>query len=53
MVNDQDAPTLSSWRHWQLVNIPADITVLKAGTVDGVPKGARQLYNDYGGAGFG
>ena len=54
---DPDAPTGSGWWHWQLVNIPADVTSLKAGagsvTGELLPKGSRQIKNDYGVAAFG
>lgn len=49
-VYDPDAPTGSGWWHWQVVNIPADINRIDAGTV---PKGALQIMNDYGKVGFG
>ncbi|WP_324610602.1 YbhB/YbcL family Raf kinase inhibitor-like protein [Xaviernesmea oryzae] len=52
---DPDAPTGSGWWHWSMVNIPANTTQIKAaasGTPD-VPKGALELKNDYGVAGFG
>ena len=56
-VYDPDAPTGSGWWHWQLVDIPADQTGLKAnaGAADnsGIPEGSRQIRNDYGIAGFG
>lgn len=57
MVYDPDAPTGSGWWHWQLVNIPANVTELKAdaGNADGknIPKGSMQIENDYGFAGYG
>jgi hypothetical protein len=56
-VYDPDAPTGSGWWHWQLVDIPADQTELKAnaGIADnsGIPKGSQQIPNDYGIAAFG
>lgn len=52
---DPDAPTGSGWWHWQVVNIPADVTSLAAGAgkPDKNPKGSQQIENDYGVAGFG
>lgn len=52
---DPDAPTGSGWWHWQLVNIPADVTSLAAGAgkSDKAPKGSQHIENDYGVAGFG
>ena len=55
--HDPDAPTGSGWWHWQIVNIPADVTELKAGAgsteKDMAPAGSHQNINDYGGRGFG
>jgi Raf kinase inhibitor-like YbhB/YbcL family protein len=54
---DPDAPTGSGWWHWQLINIPADVTELKpnAGQPEKklAPKGSQHIQNDYGNAGFG
>jgi len=56
-VYDPDAPTGSGWWHWQVVNIPADTTELKAdaGAAGGanLPKGANQVRIDYGVAAWG
>lgn len=51
MVHDPDAPTGSGWWHWQLVNIPKEVTFLPAGTV--TPAGSQAMNNDYGAKGFG
>jgi len=51
MAYDPDAPTGSGWWHWQLVNIPKDVTSLTAGAA--APDGSRQMNNDYGAKGFG
>lgn len=54
---DPDAPTGSGWWHWQLVNIPASVTELVAGTgVEAskhLPSGSMQMRNDYGVHAFG
>jgi Raf kinase inhibitor-like YbhB/YbcL family protein len=56
-VYDPDAPTGSGWWHWSVINLPADVTELKAdaGAVGGanLPKGASQVRIDYGVAGWG
>lgn len=54
---DPDAPTGSGWWHWQLINIPANVTSLPtaAGNIDSrsIPAGSRQMTNDYGTKSFG
>lgn len=54
---DPDAPTGSGWWHWQLINIPADVTGLAAGVgsadSEDLPEGSQQMRNDYGNAAFG
>ncbi len=51
LVHDADAPTGSGWWHWQLVNIPKDVTSLPAGAM--APAGSQSMNNDYGVKGFG
>jgi len=54
---DPDAPTGSGWWHWQVVNIPKNVTTLAAGAGDTskklMPKGILNITNDYGAKGFG
>lgn len=52
---DPDAPTGSGWWHWNVVNIPADVTSLALGAsgTDKMPQGALEITNDYGAQGFG
>jgi Raf kinase inhibitor-like YbhB/YbcL family protein len=56
-VYDPDAPTGSGWWHWQVVNIPVNVTKLSAGAGSAkenlLPKGSLQILNDYGVRGFG
>ena len=54
---DPDAPTGSGWWHWQLVNIPKEVTHLPAGAGAAggelAPAGSLHISNDYGVAAFG
>ncbi len=54
---DPDAPTGSGWWHWQLVNIPKNVTTLNTGVGTPnhteLPKGSIQMMNDYGVTAFG
>lgn len=56
-VYDPDAPTGSGWWHWQIVNIPANITEVAANAGSTkktlAPSGSMQIKNDYGSRGFG
>ena len=50
---DPDAPTQSGWWHWQVVNIPADVTSLPRGaSPHGLPAGAVEFGTDYGVPGY-
>ncbi|MAA72544.1 MAG: YbhB/YbcL family Raf kinase inhibitor-like protein [Bermanella sp.] len=49
---DPDAPTESGFWHWQVINIPANVTDIPKGH-SGKFKKAKELTNDYGATGFG
>lgn len=49
-VFDPDAPTAGGLWHWAMVNIPASAASLGQGAA--APKGALQLRNDFGAAGY-
>jgi Raf kinase inhibitor-like YbhB/YbcL family protein len=52
---DPDAPTRAGFRHWWVVNVPGDTTLLPkdAGSGKGLPAGSVQLRNDFGTIGYG
>ncbi|MFB6722306.1 YbhB/YbcL family Raf kinase inhibitor-like protein [Kribbella sp. NPDC056345] len=52
---DPDAPIVSGFWHWVLVNLPADVTSLEtgAGTTDRLPNGAFHVRNDFGTKNYG
>ncbi|WP_444929270.1 YbhB/YbcL family Raf kinase inhibitor-like protein [Microbulbifer sp. SSSA002] len=56
-VYDPDAPTGSGWWHWQVVNIPAEVSMLPAGAGSlgskVIPTGSKTIENDYGQRSFG
>lgn len=56
-VYDRDAPTGSGWWHWQVVNIPKNVTEITTGAggmkSDILPQGSLQIKNDYGSHSFG
>jgi len=56
-VYDPDARTGSGWWHWVVVNIPADVSALPSGAGEAgdaqLPRGARQVRNDFGVAAWG
>jgi len=49
---DPDAPTESGFWHWQVINIPANITSIKQGQ-SGQLKQGKELTTDYGTKGYG
>jgi Raf kinase inhibitor-like YbhB/YbcL family protein len=54
---DPDAPTGSGWWHWQIVNIPKNVTEIATGAgsanTDLTVQGSQQINNDYGNRAFG
>ncbi|TDC27528.1 YbhB/YbcL family Raf kinase inhibitor-like protein [Kribbella albertanoniae] len=52
---DPDAPIVSGFWHWVLVNLPADVTSLEtgAGSTDRLPNGAFHVRNDFGTKNYG
>jgi Raf kinase inhibitor-like YbhB/YbcL family protein len=52
-VYDPDAPTGSGWWHWLMVNIPTNVTSLKADASKNAPEGTLQTRTDFGAPGFG
>lgn len=54
---DPDAPTGRGWWHWQVVNIPSNVSEIAAGAgstkQELAPKGSYQVNNDFGSRGFG
>tara|TARA_B110000091_G_C13724270_1_gene436172 strand:+ start:448 stop:1005 length:558 start_codon:yes stop_codon:yes gene_type:complete len=54
---DPDAPTGSGWWHWQVVNIPKNVTEIATGAgganTDLAVQGSQQINNDYGDRAFG
>lgn len=53
MAYDPDAPTGSGWWHWQVVNIPAEVTSIPSGNGKLDYKDVIDVSNDYGQKGFG
>jgi len=55
-IYDRDAPTGLGWVHWQVVNIPANVTSIPANVSpdnSGLPAGAIQTRTDFGIPGYG
>jgi Raf kinase inhibitor-like YbhB/YbcL family protein len=54
---DPDAPTGSGWWHWQIVNIPKNVTEIATGAgskkADVAGQGSMHIENDYGSKAFG
>ena len=54
---DPDAPTGSGWWHWQVVNIPKNVTEIATGAgnkkADVAGQGSMHIENDYGSKVFG
>lgn len=54
---DPDAPTGHGWRHWTVVDLPAELRGLPEGAGDAahprLPSGAIQTRNDFGDFGYG
>jgi Raf kinase inhibitor-like YbhB/YbcL family protein len=54
---DPDAPTGSGWWHWQIINVPVNITELATNTGSATenlaPASSTQVQNDFGARGFG
>ena len=50
---DPDAPSGSGWWHWQIVNIPAEVTSIPSGDGKLGYKDVINVTNDYGQKGFG
>jgi Raf kinase inhibitor-like YbhB/YbcL family protein len=48
-VMDPDAKKAGGWRHWTVIDIPAEINSLPEGASgkDGLPEGAKELENDF------
>ncbi|MCG2573158.1 YbhB/YbcL family Raf kinase inhibitor-like protein [Acinetobacter sp. ME22] len=53
MAYDPDAPTGSGWWHWQVVNIPVEVTSVPSGDGKIKAQGVINVRNDYGQQGFG
>ncbi|WP_010114043.1 YbhB/YbcL family Raf kinase inhibitor-like protein [Acinetobacter sp. P8-3-8] len=53
MAYDPDAPTGSGWWHWQVVNIPAEVTSISSSDGKFDYKDVINVTNDYGQKGFG
>ncbi|CUT18204.1 MULTISPECIES: YbhB/YbcL family Raf kinase inhibitor-like protein [Candidatus Ichthyocystis] len=54
-VYDPDAPTISGWWHWLLVDIPPSVHNVDTGasSLGKLPKGSFEIRNDYGLKNFG
>ncbi len=51
-MHDSDAPTESGFWHWEIYDIPANVTSLAEGAATNLPNDAKETSNDTGGKGY-